>query len=107
NFLNAETGVSQSPTSSANTGMTLPCFASARNSSSDGVTCAVISWIAFDSRYVHWRFDWPLPFQGRGEGDGLQLQFPRCFGTPHLNPLPLQQEERRPDTQGFSWSVQT
>src|SRR5438128_10594811 len=42
NFLNAETGVSQSPTNSAKTGMTLPCFASCKNSSSDGVISVFI-----------------------------------------------------------------
>src|SRR5438034_4559127 len=42
NFLNVETGVSQSPTNSAKTGMTLPCFARCRNSCSDGVISGFI-----------------------------------------------------------------
>src|SRR4029077_13202245 len=85
-FLKAETGVSPSAMNSAKTGMTLPCFASSMNSSSDGVACAVISWLGFDSPYLHLRLDPPLPFKGRGQGEGLRLQCPYCFGTPHLPP---------------------
>src|SRR5437764_2826167 len=51
NFLNAETGVSQSPTNSAKTGITLPCFARCKNSSGDGVISGGInakgSWSEF------------------------------------------------------------
>src|SRR5205814_8741467 len=80
---------------STKTGMTLPCFASSMNSPKVGVTCAVISWIGF-SPYLRLHFDPPLPSQGRGQGEGLQLQFPLYFRTPHLNPLPFQSGERRP-----------
>src|SRR5262249_3405448 len=51
NFLNADTCVSQSTTNSAKTGITLPCFARWRNSSSDGVISGCInakgSWSEF------------------------------------------------------------
>src|SRR5436190_16700661 len=60
--------------------MTLPCFASSMNSSRLGVSCGVICCRVASLVYT-FACSSPLPWQGRGQGEGRRFSF-RRFSKP-------------------------